>query len=84
MSAVLRRAAVITAAIAVSFGLTTSAAGAIEQGGPGGGGTMIVTSYYQGNTVVGQRWRGCAYDPNGGSWGTLSGPYEITFTPCQF
>lgn len=81
MSAVLRRAAVITAAIALLFGLTTSTAGAIPTGGPGEV-KMIVSSYYQHGTLVGRRWFGCPYDPNGGSWGTLSGQLELSFLPC--
>ncbi|WP_431929251.1 hypothetical protein [Nonomuraea jabiensis] len=46
---------------------------------PPGGDNLTVLSYYAGETLVGQRWFGCAQP---GQWGILEGQLKVTWTPC--
>lgn len=79
MSRLLRRAAVVTATAALALSLGTVPANAIPPE------SMIVITYYDdAGAIVGQKWFGCSYDPDGDSWGTLEGRTKYTFTPCQF
>lgn len=77
MSRLLRRAAVVTATAALALSLSAVPANAEEM--------LVVVTYYDANwTIVGQKWFGCSYDPDGDSWGTLEGRTKIHLTPCQF
>ncbi|MET7331222.1 hypothetical protein [Nonomuraea sp. NPDC005650] len=46
---------------------------------PPGGDNLTVLSYYDGETLIGQRWFGCSQP---GQWGILEGVLKISFVPC--
>ncbi|NAS25717.1 hypothetical protein GT755_29040 [Herbidospora sp. NEAU-GS84] len=71
---------IITAALVVgTIALGSTPAHAIPPPPPGGD-NLVVTSYYSGTQLVGQRWSGC--NQPSGQWGVVTTSTKVSFVAC--